>query len=620
MADPELFGRYRVVKRIGSGAFASVWLAHDDVLDGSVAVKVLADNWAGRVDVRERFVDEARMLRRADSDRVVRVHDIGDLPDGRPYFVMTYADSGTLADRLTGVPMGPGEALWFAAETARGVAVLHGRGIIHRDVKPSNVLLRSGHDGPEVLVSDLGLAKAALAASGMTLAAGTPGYMPPEQAEGFGLTFASDVYALAALTYRLLTGETPRRGESPRSILGRAGDPVRPVALMRSDVPVGLDAVLARGLARDPGDRYPDARAFERALVTVAGDVPVRPGVTVAGGSAARIAAGRAGASGGAGSSGAAGRRPAAAGSERYTGLDADGRPVPDEGALTPGGAPTVLVRAGAVRAAAGTGPDTGGGPGAGAGAGEATQVLGRAVPVAAPQPVPAPARVGPTLRPVALIAPVPAPSPPLLTDEALVGPAVRRGARRGTRLRRVVGVGALALGVLAAGGALAGAVEPGLRSSALAAMHGDRFVENGPLSVNVPARWAGRFSTGSVAVAGLPAPQQTLTVSVDPASVRDLADSRPGAVVSLWSGDVTAALDQRAARSGCDAAAPVRKPVAGFTGSLTRWTCGRDPGPGRWDDFVGTDPSGRTLLVQVKGAANAGQADDVLDSVRVAR
>ncbi len=616
MADPELFGRYRVVKRIGSGAFASVWLAHDDVLDGSVAVKVLADNWAGRVDVRERFVDEARMLRRADSDRVVRVHDIGDLPDGRPYFVMTYADSGTLADRLTGVPMAPGEALWFAVETARGVAVLHGRGIIHRDVKPSNVLLRTGHDGPEVLVSDLGLAKAALAASGMTLAAGTPGYMPPEQAEGFGLTFASDVYALAALTYRLLTGQTPRRGESPRSILGRAADPVRPVARMRSDVPAGLDAVLARGLAQDPDDRYPDARAFERALVTVAGDVPVRPGVTVAGGSSARIAAGRAGAPG-AGGPRASGR------SGGLAGLDADGWPLPDDGAVSPGGAPTVLVRAGAVRAAAaaaGTGPDTVGEPGAGAGAGEATQVLGRTVPVASRRPVPAPAPVGPTPRPVATTAPVPAPVHPGLADELPPGPAVRRAPRRGTRLRRAVGVGALALGVLAAAGALAGAVEPGLRSSALAAAHGDRFVENGPLSVNVPARWAGRFSTGSVAVAGLPAPQQTLTVSVDPTSVRDLADSRPGAVVSLWSADVTSALDQRAARPGCDAAAAVGEPVAGFPGSLTRWTCATGgPGPSRWDDFVGTDASGRTLLVQVKGAADAGQADDVLGSVRVA-
>ena len=89
MTTPDRFGRYRVVRRIGSGGFATVWLARDDVLDAPVAVKVLADNWAHRLDVRTRFEEEARILRRADSDRVVRVHDIGELPDGRPYCVMT---------------------------------------------------------------------------------------------------------------------------------------------------------------------------------------------------------------------------------------------------------------------------------------------------------------------------------------------------------------------------------------------------------------------------------------------------------------------------------------------------------------------------------------------------
>lgn len=299
VADPERFGRYRVVRRIGSGAFASVWLARDEVLDGEVAVKVLADNWAGRVDVRERFLEEARMLRRADSDRVVRVHDIGELEDGRPYFVMTYADSGTVADRLTGVPMPAGQALWFAVETARGVAVLHDRGIIHRDIKPSNVLLRGSGDGDgdgvEVLVSDLGLAKAAAAASGLTLAAGTPGFMPPEQAEGFGLTFASDVYALGALTYRLLAGRTPRAASSPRTVIDRAGDAVPALAVERGDLPDGVDEVLARALRQDPAQRQADARVFERELLAVAGDLQVRPGVTVAGGSSLRQRHGAAG-------------------------------------------------------------------------------------------------------------------------------------------------------------------------------------------------------------------------------------------------------------------------------------------------------------------------------------
>ncbi|WP_181809591.1 protein kinase, partial [Streptomyces shenzhenensis] len=98
MQPLERIGRYRLEQRLGTGAFGTVWLAHDDQLDAPVAVKVLADNWSHRLDVHDRFLSEARLLRRADSKRVVQVYDIGELPDGRPYFVMEYADAGTLAD------------------------------------------------------------------------------------------------------------------------------------------------------------------------------------------------------------------------------------------------------------------------------------------------------------------------------------------------------------------------------------------------------------------------------------------------------------------------------------------------------------------------------------------
>ena len=97
-------GRYRVERRLGAGAFATVWLAEDDVLESWVAIKVLADNWAHHPDVRARFEQEAQILRRADSDRLVRVLDYGELPDGRPYQVMTYAAGGTLAERLAAGP------------------------------------------------------------------------------------------------------------------------------------------------------------------------------------------------------------------------------------------------------------------------------------------------------------------------------------------------------------------------------------------------------------------------------------------------------------------------------------------------------------------------------------
>jgi tRNA A-37 threonylcarbamoyl transferase component Bud32 len=258
VSAPARFGRYRVVRRIGSGAFATVWLAEDEVLEAPVAVKVLADNWSHRLDVRERFEEEARILRRADSDRVVRVHDIGELADGRPYFVMTYADRGTLAERIADGPLPVGEALRYGADIARGLAVLHQVGVIHRDVNPGNVLLRSAADGTErVLIADLGLAKAAARGSGFTLTVGTPGYTAPEQARpgDTPLDRRADVYSIGAVLHHLLTGVAPKQDEVPA-----------PVRSLRPEVPVPVEDVVRQALAARPADRFPSAGALADAL------------------------------------------------------------------------------------------------------------------------------------------------------------------------------------------------------------------------------------------------------------------------------------------------------------------------------------------------------------------
>ena len=129
--------------RLGVGGFASVWLYHDDELESDVAVKALADNWAQRLDIRDRFLQEARILRRADSDHVVRVYDVGEV-DGTPYFVMTYADLGTVADLLQREPrLSLDRTLDLVTQAGAGLAVLHQHGSIHRDIKPANLLLRS---------------------------------------------------------------------------------------------------------------------------------------------------------------------------------------------------------------------------------------------------------------------------------------------------------------------------------------------------------------------------------------------------------------------------------------------------------------------------------------------
>lgn len=258
---PPTVGRYRIDRVLGSGAFASVWLGHDDALASQVAIKVLSGSLLDDLDVRNRFLEEARILRRADSERLVRVHDIGELPDGRPYFVMSYADRGTLADRMRERPLPVSDAVAMAEEIAYGVEVINTLGVIHRDLKPSNVLFQSTPDGGEkLLIADLGLAKALAHASGaFTLPVGTPGYMSPEQARfGGGLDVRADVYGLGALTYHMLTGRAP--GPAPVK---------SPPSELREGLSPAFDQVVLRALEVEREKRWPTAEAFAEALSTL---------------------------------------------------------------------------------------------------------------------------------------------------------------------------------------------------------------------------------------------------------------------------------------------------------------------------------------------------------------
>lgn len=260
----ERIGRYRLDRRLGAGGFGVVWLARDEVLEAVVAVKVLSENWVDHLDVRERFLSEARLLRKADSNRVVQVYDIGELPDGRPYFVMEYADGGTLADRVEAGPLPVAEALRLTALAARGAAALHEAGIVHRDIKPSNVLLRTSSGGADrVLLADLGLAKSLAQASGLTMAAGSAGYTPPEQAPpGSGIDARADVYSLGALGYHLVTGSVP----------GPPGKVVRPDRL-RTDLAPDIQRALLRAMEPDRERRWPTALSLAVELERLAEQV-----------------------------------------------------------------------------------------------------------------------------------------------------------------------------------------------------------------------------------------------------------------------------------------------------------------------------------------------------------
>jgi hypothetical protein len=281
--SPHRLGRYVVRRRLGSGAFATVWLAYDEHLDSPVAVKVLADNWAGDAHVVGRFLEEGRFLRRVESPHVVPVYDAGELPDGRPYLVMAYADQGTLADRYAegGTPPTAGQAMTVLRQVGAGLSALHARGLLHRDVKPANVLFRTvdgvdGRSGAEVraMLGDLGLGKALDASSRLTTVAGTPSYVAPEQAQAEPPDARADQYSLGALAYLLLSGTPAYRFSS----LQQAAHPEPPPPLAGHDECV--DAVVRRALAVDPAERWPDVATFVRAVDDVLGspdDGPTRP-------------------------------------------------------------------------------------------------------------------------------------------------------------------------------------------------------------------------------------------------------------------------------------------------------------------------------------------------------
>jgi serine/threonine-protein kinase len=256
--------RYRVEHPLGRGGMARVDLARDVELDRLVAVKVLADNLAGDAELRERFVREGRLAARLAHPNVVGVLDAGEV-DGLPFIVMEYVDGETLADvvrREGALPWG--RAVGLAVQALDGLEHAHAAGLVHRDVKPGNLLLRG--DG-QLKIGDFGIARAA-ELSGLTEAGtilGTAAYLAPEQARGEEVGPAADVYGLAAVLYELLTGRPPRQVTSLGELVDALQAPIRPVRDLAADVPEPVEEAVMSGLAAR-ADARPTAAELRAAL------------------------------------------------------------------------------------------------------------------------------------------------------------------------------------------------------------------------------------------------------------------------------------------------------------------------------------------------------------------
>jgi eukaryotic-like serine/threonine-protein kinase len=271
-------GRYEAPRLVGRGGMGDIYVAHDRVLGRSVAVKLLVERLSEEPELRERFRREALAAARLSGEpHVVTIFDVGEYR-GRPFTVMEYLPGGTLAEHARSRPVAPERAISWLYQAAAALDGAHARGVVHRDVKPANMLF---DDSGRLQVVDFGIARLVDETLGLTLTGtvlGTAGYLAPEQARGEETTAASDRYALGVVAYELLTGARPfQRGSETAEAVAHINEPVPPPSERGVGLPVEVDAVFARALAKSPVHRFPTATAFVDALRDALAGTPPPP-------------------------------------------------------------------------------------------------------------------------------------------------------------------------------------------------------------------------------------------------------------------------------------------------------------------------------------------------------
>ena len=250
------FGRYLLVELLGRGGMGEVWRAHDTTIDRVVALKMLLPHYAQDPDFERRFRREARAAARLDDPHVVPIYDVGEI-DGRLYVTMRLINGTDLQTLLEAGPLPPDRAVHIIEQIASALHAAHQAGLVHRDVKPSNILLA---DNDFAYLIDFGIARAAgeTALTSANTTMGTWAYMAPERFNTGQAAPSSDIYALACVLYQCLTGHPPFPGEALEQVAvsHMVAPPPRP-SEDHHTIPTAMDHVIATGLAKQPTDRYP---------------------------------------------------------------------------------------------------------------------------------------------------------------------------------------------------------------------------------------------------------------------------------------------------------------------------------------------------------------------------
>jgi Protein kinase domain len=291
LAAGDEFAGYRIESRLGRGGMGLLYLALEPGLERRVALKLIAPEAADDDVFARRFAEESKIAASIEHPNVVPIYAAGE-ESGVPYIAMRYVAGFDLAKRLAREgKLGLGEAAEIVAQVGNGLDAIHAAGLVHRDVKPANVLL-SGDEITHAYITDFGVARNVATESGLTQTGrfvGTLDYVAPEQISGGAIDARVDVYALGCLLFKLLTGEVPfpRDGEAAR-LYAHLNDPPPAPSLYVPEVPMALDDVVIRAMSKQPEDRYPSAGDLGRAAqAALSGQRPVLPERTVATGMAA---------------------------------------------------------------------------------------------------------------------------------------------------------------------------------------------------------------------------------------------------------------------------------------------------------------------------------------------